>query len=82
METSYEATIHDCNKIIISHKAKLKKVCGSTNMDIFLRAGGRIFFFNIFFSTCKYTVLPLDTQYIGTLLRSVMPYMLYKGITG
>ena len=25
----------------------------------FLRAGGRIFFFNIFFSTCKYTVLPL-----------------------
>ena len=26
------------------HKAKLKKVCGSTNMDIFLRAGGQIFF--------------------------------------
>ena len=42
-------------------EAKLKKVCGSTNMDIFFTGGRADFFFlNIFFSTCKYTVLPLD----------------------
>ena len=40
-----------------TNKAKLKKVCGSTNMDIFFTGGRAVFFFfNIFFSTCKYTV--------------------------